>query len=101
MSVIGTKGQIVIDKPLRERLGVGPGWQTQQSVEAGRLIVEFLPPVHRDLLAGCLQSHVRPGTPPASAEDIDRLVEEAALEEWRAPSRTLQARRQAETGEEA
>ena len=82
MSVVGTKGQIVIDKLLRDRLGIGPGWQTRQSAAAGRLVVEFLPPVHEDSLAGCLQVHVHPGVKPASEDDIDRLVEEAVLEEW-------------------
>ena len=83
MAIVGTKGQMVIDKPLRDRLGVGPGWQAKQSVEDGRLMVEFLPPVHRESLAGCLQTHVRPGTTAVTEEEIDRLVEEAVVEEWR------------------
>lgn len=82
MSVVGAKGQIVIDKSLRDRLGVGPGWQTSQSVEDGQLIVKFLPPTHRDSLAGCLQSHIRPGTLPATTEDINRIVAEAAVADW-------------------
>jgi bifunctional DNA-binding transcriptional regulator/antitoxin component of YhaV-PrlF toxin-antitoxin module len=82
MSVVGSKGQIVIDKVLRDRLGVAAGWRTRQSTEANRLVVEFLPPVHSDSLAGCLAPHMRPGVAPASEEDIDRHVEDALTEDW-------------------
>jgi bifunctional DNA-binding transcriptional regulator/antitoxin component of YhaV-PrlF toxin-antitoxin module len=82
MAVVGTKGQIVIDKPLRDRLGVGPGWRAEQSIENGRLVVDFLPPVHRDSLAGCLEAFVRPGVEPVTEEGIDRVVQESALDEW-------------------
>jgi len=83
MSIVGAKGQIVIDKPLRDCLGVGPGWRAEQSVENGRLIVEFVPPVHQNSLAGCLEAFVRPGTQPVTEEEIDRIVERSVLEESR------------------
>lgn len=83
MSIVGAKGQIVIDKPFRDCLGVGPGWRAEQSVENGRLVVDFLPPVHQNSLAGCLAAYVRPGTKPVSEEEIDRIVERSVLEECR------------------
>lgn len=83
MSIVGAKGQIVIDKLLRDRLGVGPGWRAEQSVQDGRLVVDFVPPIHRDSLAGCLEGFVRPGTRPVTEEEIDHLVEGSVLDEWR------------------
>lgn len=45
MNKVGPKGDIVIDQRIREELGIKPGWETLQSVENGRLVVDFLPPV--------------------------------------------------------
>lgn len=42
---IGTKGQVVIAKEIRDELGIGPGWETIQRVVDGRVELTFVPPV--------------------------------------------------------
>lgn len=56
---VGPKGQIVIAKEIRERLGVGPGWVAIQSVVDDHLEVYFVPPEHRRSLKGVLADHVK------------------------------------------
>lgn len=45
MSRVGAKGNIVIDRRIRERLGIKPGWEAIQVQEGGRVVIQFLPPV--------------------------------------------------------
>jgi bifunctional DNA-binding transcriptional regulator/antitoxin component of YhaV-PrlF toxin-antitoxin module len=62
---VGPKGQIVIAKELRDRLGVKPGWLTLQRLVEDHVELYFLPPEHRKSLKGSLAAHikarVRPG----------------------------------------
>ena len=74
--VVGTKGQVVIAKELRDRLGVGAGWVALQRVVDGHLEMTFLPPEHRESLKGSLAPHIRATVP---AEDWPRARERA----WR------------------
>ncbi len=39
-TVVSSKGQIVIPKPIREKLGLKPGTTLKISVEGGRIILE-------------------------------------------------------------
>jgi len=56
MSVaVGKKGQVTIEKRIRQALGIGPGWRASQSIEDGRLVMRFHPPRHRRSLAGILR----------------------------------------------
>lgn len=55
---VGPKGQIVIAKDLRERLGIEPGWMALQRIEGDHLVVYFLPPEHRESLAGSLAPYI-------------------------------------------
>lgn len=51
---VGAKGQIVIEKEVRDELGIEPGWEALQLVVDGHLEVHFIPPRHNRSLAGIL-----------------------------------------------
>lgn len=56
---VGQKGQIVIAKEIRDRLGVKPGWTALQRVVDGHLEVHFMPPPHRRSLKGVLAPYIK------------------------------------------
>ncbi len=58
-STVGERGQVTIEKAIREELGVYAGDQAIQRVEDGRLIVEFVPAPHRRSLLGALSAKRR------------------------------------------
>ena len=74
--VVGTKGQVVIAKEIRERLGIGAGWVAIQRVVGDHVELTFLPPEHRESLKGSLAAHVRTTVP---AEGLERARDSA----WR------------------
>jgi bifunctional DNA-binding transcriptional regulator/antitoxin component of YhaV-PrlF toxin-antitoxin module len=53
-SRVGAKGNIVIDKQIRDRLGVQPGWEAIQLLRDGFVEIHFLPPVEAGATAGRL-----------------------------------------------
>lgn len=57
-SRVGERGQITVEKAIREELAVYAGDQAVQWVEDGRLVVEFVPAPHRRSLAGRLAGKV-------------------------------------------
>lgn len=57
-SRVGERGQVTIEKHIREELGVYAGDQAIQRVEGGRVVLEFVPGPHRRSLAGVLRSKV-------------------------------------------
>lgn len=57
--VVGPKGQVVIAKEIRERLGVEPGWMALQRLAGDHVEVYFLPPEHRKSLKGSLAPHLK------------------------------------------
>jgi bifunctional DNA-binding transcriptional regulator/antitoxin component of YhaV-PrlF toxin-antitoxin module len=61
--VVGEKGQVVIEKPLRETLGIQPGFVAVQSVVGDHLEMRFYPPEHRRSLRGCLESFAKRSVP--------------------------------------
>ncbi len=64
---VGLKGQIVIAKEIRERLGVEPGWVTMQRLAGDHVEVYFLPPSHRRSLKGSLARHIKARVAPGAA----------------------------------
>jgi bifunctional DNA-binding transcriptional regulator/antitoxin component of YhaV-PrlF toxin-antitoxin module len=76
--VVGTKGQVVISKDIRQRLGVGPGWRTLQRLVDDHLEVYFVPPEHTRSLKGSLRLHARRSV--AAGEEWDRARETAWTE---------------------
>ena len=65
-SRVGERGQITLEKAIREELGVYAGDLAIQRVENGRVVVEFVPAPHRRSLAGALKDRV--GGLPADEE---------------------------------
>jgi len=57
-SRVGERGQITIEKAIREDLGVYAGDQAIQRIEDGRVVIEFIPAEHRRSLAGSLRDKV-------------------------------------------
>lgn len=80
--VVGPKGQIVIAKEIRDRLGVEPGWVALQRLAGDHVEVYFVPPEHRKSLKGSLAGHVKvriaPGQEWSKARDM--VWEKAAKE---------------------
>lgn len=57
-SRVGERGQVTIEKQIREELGVYAGDQAVQRIEDGRVVIEFVPGPHRRSLAGALRGKV-------------------------------------------
>ena len=72
---VGQNGEMYIRKELMEDLGIGPDWIVLQRVVNNKLEVEFMPPEHKESLAGILSDFKGPGIP----EDADwgKVREEA------------------------
>ena len=85
-STVGERGQITIEKEIREQLDVRPKDIAVQHVEDGRLVVTFLkqPEPHMRSLAGVLGP---PPRRPDPGKSWDELVEEAAAAEYLADQR--------------
>lgn len=70
--LVGTKGQVVIAKEIRERLGVKPGWVALQRLVGDRVEIYFLPPEHHESLKGSLARYLKANVPPGEAWDKAR-----------------------------
>lgn len=75
---VGPKGQVVIEKDIRDRLGVKPGWRTVQRLSDNHLEIYFLPPEHNRSLAGSLKEHIKRVAP---TDEALRDAREAARAE--------------------
>lgn len=78
---VGQRGQITIEKEIREKLGIKPKDIALQAIVDGRLVLTFVPRYepHMRSVAGIL------GPPPRVPEgdyDFDEAVETGAAEEW-------------------
>jgi AbrB family looped-hinge helix DNA binding protein len=58
-SRVGERGQITIEKAIREELGIYAGDEAVQRVEDGRIVIDVVPGRHRRSLAGSLKGMVR------------------------------------------
>ena len=56
---VGAEGQVVIEKELRDQLGIEPGWQVTQIMVNGHIEMYFAPPGHRRSLMGSLRKYAR------------------------------------------
>jgi AbrB family looped-hinge helix DNA binding protein len=63
-STVGERGQVTIEKAIREELGVYGGDIAVQRLEGRRVVIEFVPAPHRRSLAGVLRDRV--GRQPAN-----------------------------------
>jgi AbrB family looped-hinge helix DNA binding protein len=57
-SRVGERGQITIEKAIREELAIYAGDETVQRVEDGRIVIEVIPGRHRRSLRGALRDKV-------------------------------------------
>ena len=86
MPKVGPKGQVVISKDIRERLGVGPGWLALEVLVDDHVEIRFLPPEHTRSLRGSLKSE--PGMTVSEGEWADakeRAWREQVAERGSAP----------------
>jgi len=79
--VVGTKGQIVIEKEIRDRLGVKPGWRALQLLVGDRVEIHFVPPEHDRSVAGCLSRYVTQSLPDTA------VLKDARAAAWAAAAR--------------
>lgn len=76
---VGTKGQVVIAKEIRDQLGIEPGTLTIQRAVGDHLEIRFIPVTHHSL-AGILAGR---GEPIGSDDDWHEVKERA----WAAAAR--------------
>jgi bifunctional DNA-binding transcriptional regulator/antitoxin component of YhaV-PrlF toxin-antitoxin module len=65
--VVGKEGKVVIAKPIRDSLGLAPGWISIQRLVDDHVEFYFLPPDHRESLKGCLAPYIKAQIPPGDA----------------------------------
>ena len=78
---VGPKGHIVIEKRIRDELGIEPGWKAVQRVVDGRLSIRFIPPEHNESLFGIFRDKAR-GVPPPTEEEMNRAVAEGIAADY-------------------
>ena len=82
-NLVGEKGQIVIEKPLREALGIQPGFLTVQTLVDDHVEIRFYPPEHTRSLRGALKKYA---TRALSTDELrearDQAWDEAAAKDW-------------------
>ncbi|HEX6898484.1 MAG TPA: AbrB/MazE/SpoVT family DNA-binding domain-containing protein [Thermoanaerobaculia bacterium] len=71
---VGEKGQVVIEKAIREALGIQPGFVAVQRLVEDYLEIRFLPPEHDRSLRGALASYVQR---PISEDEWEQAREQA------------------------
>ncbi len=76
---VGEKGQVVIDKAIRDRLGIGPGWLAIQRIVDDHVEIYFVTPEHNRSLAGSLAPYTKVNIPPGrewnKAKETDLEIE--------------------------
>jgi AbrB family looped-hinge helix DNA binding protein len=69
-SRVGERGQITIEKAIREELGIYAGDETVQRVEDGRIVIDVVRGRHRRSLAGSLRGKTGRTPPDESWEAL-------------------------------
>lgn len=78
-NVVGPKGQVVIEKEIRDQLNIQPGYITLQKRVGDHLEIHFYPPDHNRSLRGILSAYTNVSI---SAEEWSQAVADA----WQDPS---------------
>jgi len=93
-TTVGTKGQLVIEKHIRDRLGVKPGAIAVQALVGDRVEIRFVPPAHARSLFGALAQHVKRDIPDREWAKAKRQAwEQAAKDQEATPARSEPIRR--------
>ena len=83
---VGTKGQVVIDRRIREQLGIRPGMLAVQIPVDGHVEMYFLPAPHNESLAGAARPFIKRFP---TAEELEHLEDAWAEEAARRYRETL------------
>jgi bifunctional DNA-binding transcriptional regulator/antitoxin component of YhaV-PrlF toxin-antitoxin module len=78
---VGAKGQVVIEKAIREALGVDAGYIAVQKLVDNHVEIHFYPPEHTRSLRGILAEYARQPVPDDWREIEDAAWHAVALEE--------------------
>lgn len=70
MSILGTKGQVVIQKALRDALGLEPGFVSTQRLVDDHIEIRFFPPEHNNSLRGILAASISESLPPEAWQEV-------------------------------
>jgi bifunctional DNA-binding transcriptional regulator/antitoxin component of YhaV-PrlF toxin-antitoxin module len=82
-NMVGEKGQVVIEKLLREALGVQPGFVTVQTLVEDHVEIRFYPPEHNRSLRGILEQYVQRTVAPEEWNEVrEQAWEEALAKDW-------------------
>jgi len=82
-NLVGEKGQVVIEKPLREALGIQPGFATAQTLVDDHIEIRFFPPEHNRSLRGILAKYVKRSLPPEEWQEArEKAWADAVAEDW-------------------
>lgn len=76
-SKVGPKGQIVIEKAIRERLGIEQGYVAVQTLVDDHVEIRFYPGEHTRSLLGIL---ARPNQPALTDEELSEAGEQAWMQ---------------------
>lgn len=76
-TLVGSKGQVTIQKEIRDSLGVEPGWRAIQTLEGNRVVIQFRPPKHRRSLYGVLAGKAERTFP--DEETLDAAIADSWL----------------------
>lgn len=79
--LVGTKGQVVIAKKIRDQLGIQPGWVAVQRLVGDHVEISFIPPEHNRSLKGSLAGYTSVHV--AAGEEWDK----ARAKAWRTAAR--------------
>jgi AbrB family looped-hinge helix DNA binding protein len=80
MNTVGTKGQVVIEKAIRDKLGIGPGWTAVQRLVDNKVEIRFVPPEHDRSAFGVLRQYVKRS--PVTDDEMDEAFGDAVVEEY-------------------
>ncbi|RME62732.1 MAG: AbrB family transcriptional regulator [Caldilineae bacterium] len=87
-TTVGTKGQVVIEKPIRDALGVRPGYIAVQRLVEDHVEIFFLPPEHTQSLRGVLADVTDVSVPSDAWKQVQEQAWQAAAAEFRGGQET-------------